>query len=224
MAGSLNSISVTLSPSASVVQRIARWDAGRWATSRRGCPRATGRGRNMARCRAEADRIGIAVGRWCVRARERTAIVPLVAASRRLPPRDRLPYSAGIMTGKIHVGIGGWTFEPWRGVVLSRRPHPEARAGVCQPQAHLDRDQRHLLFELQAGELGQVARRDAGRLRLRGEGLALLHQPPRAGRGRRIGAALRRRRGWSSWRTGWGRSTGSSWAPRSSIPRTSRPS
>jgi len=21
------------------------------------------------------------------------------------------------MTGKIHIGIGGWTYEPWRGVL-----------------------------------------------------------------------------------------------------------
>ena len=96
------------------------------------------------------------------------------------------------MSGKIHIGIGGWTFEPWRGVFYPEGLHAEARAGIRQPQAHLDRDQRHLLFDLQAGELGQVARRDARRLRLRGEGLALLHQPPRAGRGRRVGRAVHR--------------------------------
>ena len=70
------------------------------------------------------------------------------------------------MAGKIFVGIGGWTFEPWRGVF-----YPD------------DLTQKR--------ELGQVARRHARRLRLRGESLAFLHQPPRAVRGGRIGAALR---------------------------------
>src|SRR5688572_23567031 len=59
--------------------------------------------------------------------------------------------------------------------LLSGGPDAKARARIRQPQAHIDRDQRHLLFELQAGELGEVAGRDARRLRVRDEGLALLH-------------------------------------------------
>ena len=36
------------------------------------------------------------------------------------------------MAGKIYVGIGGWTFEPWRGVFYPEGPDPEARAGICR--------------------------------------------------------------------------------------------
>ena len=60
------------------------------------------------------------------------------------------------------------------------------RSSWTSPRAIFDRHrgQRHLLFQLQAADLRQVARRDAGRLRLRREGLPLLHQPQGAGRRR----------------------------------------
>ena len=29
------------------------------------------------------------------------------------------------MTHPIHIGIGGWTFEPWRGVFYPDGPDPE---------------------------------------------------------------------------------------------------
>ena len=48
-------------------------------------------------------------------------------------------------------------------------------SSLCGGASHLDRDQRHLLPDPGAGELRQVARRDARRFRLRGEG------PPRRG-------------------------------------------
>ncbi len=61
------------------------------------------------------------------------------------------------MSGKIYVGIGGWTFEPWRGPFYPEGLTQKRELEYAEPQAHLDRDQRHLLFELQARELGQVA-------------------------------------------------------------------
>ena len=48
-------------------------------------------------------------------------------------------------SSQIRVGVGGWTFEPWRGDVLPRRAGAEARARICEPPPHLYRDQRHLL-------------------------------------------------------------------------------
>ena len=84
------------------------------------------------------------------------------------------------MGGKIYVGIGGWTFEPWRGVFYPEKLSQKRELEYASRAAHLDRDQRHLLFDLQARQLEEVARRDARRLRVRGEGLALLHQPPGA--------------------------------------------
>src|SRR6478672_9123183 len=63
---------------------------------------------------------------------------------------------------------------------LSKRPAAEARARIRQPAPDLDRDQWYLLLDLQARKLGEMARRDAGELRVLGEGVALLHQSPRA--------------------------------------------
>ena len=41
------------------------------------------------------------------------------------------------MSGKIYVGIGGWTFEPWRGVFYPKGLTPEARARIRESPAHL---------------------------------------------------------------------------------------
>ena len=85
----------------------------------------------------------------------------------------------------IRVGIGGWTYEPWRGTFYPDRPEARRRAPLRRAQAHLDRDQRHLLPDAVGGELRQVARRDAGRFRLRGEGPPRRGQQEGARRGRR---------------------------------------
>ena len=63
----------------------------------------------------------------------------------------------GTPAGKIRIGVGGWTYEPWRGRVLSQRPAAGARARICGLETDLDRDQRHLLRVAEAGELHQVA-------------------------------------------------------------------
>ena len=93
--------------------------------------------------------------------------------------------------------------------VLSQGPAAGARARTCQPQAHRDRDQRHLLPHPEAGELPQVGGRDAGRFRVHAQGAALRHPPPRAGGGRRIDRALLRERRAGARRTSSGRSCGS---------------
>ena len=62
------------------------------------------------------------------------------------------------MTAPIRIGIGGWTFEPWRGVFYPEGLGAKARTGVRLPRPDLDRDQRHLLFDLQARQLAQMAR------------------------------------------------------------------
>ena len=73
-----------------------------------------------------------------------------------------------------------------------RRSWRSEGAGLRQPPADLDRDQRHLLRLAEARELPQMGARDAGRLRLHRQGLALRHQPPGAGGGRRLDRALLR--------------------------------
>ena len=98
------------------------------------------------------------------------------------------------MSPSIRVGVGGWTYEPWRDNFYPAG-WPQARElEYASRQLTRDRGQRHLLQLAEAGHLRQVARRDAGRLRVLAQGHALRHQPARAGRGRRVGAALRRQR------------------------------
>ena len=128
------------------------------------------------------------------------------------------------MTGRIRVGVGGWTFEPWRGAFYPEGLAQKRELEYASRKLTVDRDQRHLLRLAEAGELPQVARRDAGRLRLRPEGPALRHQPPRAGGGRRVDRPLLRQRRAGARTTSSARSTGSSWRPRSSTPTTSPPS
>ena len=93
------------------------------------------------------------------------------------------------MSPSIRVGVGGWTFEPWRdNFYPAGWPHAR-ELEYASRQLTRDRGQRHLLQLAEARHLRQVARRDARRLRVLAEGLALCHQPARAGRGRRIGAS-----------------------------------
>ena len=90
----------------------------------------------------------------------------------------------------IRVGIGGWTYEPWRGVFYPAGPAAGGRALLRQPQAHGDRDQRHLLRHAEAGELPQMGGRDAGRFRVLPQGPALRDEPLEPRRGRAVDRAL----------------------------------
>src|SRR5437588_6332978 len=78
--------------------------------------------------------------------------------------------------------------------VLSRRASAEAGTRICEPAADLDRDQRHLLRIAEAGELRQMARGDAGELRILAERHPLRHEPQGAGRSRLLDRALLRQR------------------------------
>ena len=84
-------------------------------------------------------------------------------------------------SGEIRVGIGGWTFEPWRGVFYPK--------GLPQAQ-ELDYASQHLTsIEINGTYYGtqkpesfrKWAREVAGRLRVLGQGPALRHQSPGAG-------------------------------------------
>ena len=93
-------------------------------------------------------------------------------------------------SGKIRVGIGGWTYEPWRGEFYPKRTAACARADLCQRAPDQHRDQRHLLPHAIARHLRQVGEGDAGRLRVLREGRALRHQPQGARGSRRVGRSL----------------------------------
>src|SRR5437762_786783 len=89
-------------------------------------------------------------------------------------------------SGHIYIGVGGWTFEPWRGGVLSGKTCAGERAFLRRVEADLDRDQRHLLRLAKTGEFSQMGARGAGWFCVLAEGTSFCHQPPRAGRGRRF--------------------------------------
>ena len=111
---------------------------------------------------------------------------------------------------QIRIGIGGWTYPPWRGVFYPDKLAAGERARICVAPARRDRDQRHFLRPPEAEELGDMGEDRARRLPVRDQGLALLRDALEAGRGRARGSAISsprasRRSGRSS-----GRSCGSS--------------
>ncbi len=103
----------------------------------------------------------------------------------------------------IRVGIGGWTFPPWRGVFYPPGLPQCAGAWLCQRAADLDRDQRHLLRRTEAGELRTLARGHAGRLRLRRQGRPGDDPPEGTGRyrggGRPLSWLRHHRTGGEAW-------------------------
>ena len=63
----------------------------------------------------------------------------------------------GTPAGKIRIGVGGWTYEPWRGSFFPKGlPHAKELA-ICRLETDLDRNQRHLLRLAEARELHEVA-------------------------------------------------------------------
>ena len=58
--------------------------------------------------------------------------------------------------GDIRVGVGGWTFAPWRGVFYPDGLPQKDELAYMSRHADGDRDQRHLLRLAEAGELPQV--------------------------------------------------------------------
>src|SRR5712671_4714247 len=98
---------------------------------------------------------------------------------------SKTPMAASKNSEKIYIGVGGWTFAPWRGVLSGEADAGEG-AGIRGVETDLDRDQRHLLRLAEAGELSQMGARGARWGRVLGEGAALRHQPPRAGGSRRF--------------------------------------
>ena len=146
---------------------------------------------------------------------------PSSPGSRRAPPMRRCSRPSAAAKPMIRVGIGGWTFEPWRGVFYPDEPAAGEGAGIRQPRRDRDRGQRHLLFGLQAARpspSGATRRPTASSSPSRPGASAPTARcwPRRASR-----SASSWARGSSSSATSSARSCGSSWPPRSSTPRIS---
>ena len=76
--------------------------------------------------------------------------------------------------GKIRIGIGGWTYPPWRGVFYPEKLPQAKELRICDEADGRDRDQRDLLRPAEAEELGSVGEGRSGRVPVRDQGLALL--------------------------------------------------
>ena len=87
--------------------------------------------------------------------------------------------------GTIRVGIGGWTYRAMARGLLSRRPAAEARTRICVAAAGAIEINATFYCAPEPEELGNLGERCARRLPVRGQGLALLRDPPEAGRRRR---------------------------------------
>ena len=117
----------------------------------------------------------------------------------------------------MRIGISGWRYPGWRGTSIPRGCR-SAASWSTPPAAQLDRDQRLVLLAAAAVELRGLARGDARRLRVRGQGRPL-HHPHEEAR-----ATSRRRWRTSSPRACWrsatssGRSSGSSRRSSASTP------
>ena len=101
-------------------------------------------------------------------------------------PHSRVsPVQRRMSGGQVRIGIGGWTYPPWRGVFYPDRL-PQARELEYASRAvRRDRDQRDLLRPAKPEELGSLGECRARRIPVRDQGLALLRHSPQARRRRR---------------------------------------
>ena len=64
-------------------------------------------------------------------------------------------------SGHIRVGVGGWSYAPWRGVFYPKGLKQADELCLRHEQAHLDRDQRHPLPPAKPEELPHLGRHRA---------------------------------------------------------------
>ena len=90
-------------------------------------------------------------------------------------------------SGRIRVGISGWTYAGWRGDFYPTGLVHRLELAYAAERLELDRGERLVLLAAAARVVPLLARADARRLRLLGQGRAL-HHAPEATRGRRDAA------------------------------------
>ena len=96
----------------------------------------------------------------------------------------------GAKSGKIRVGIGGWTFEPWRGEFYPKGlPHARELTYASERLTSIEINGTFYRTQI-ARHLRQVGQGDAGGLRVLREGRALRHQPQGARGSGGIGRSL----------------------------------
>ena len=94
--------------------------------------------------------------------------------------------------GKIRVGIGGWTFEPWRGVFYPKGlPHAKELEYASRKLTTIEINGTFYRTQTPA-TFAKWAARGARRLRVLGQGSALCGEPRRAGGGGRLHQAVPR--------------------------------
>ena len=65
------------------------------------------------------------------------------------------------MAGTIRLGTAGWVFEPWRKSFYPEGLKQKDELAYSSRAARQYRDQRHLLFAPEGGELRELGRPDA---------------------------------------------------------------
>ncbi len=96
--------------------------------------------------------------------------------------------------GTIRVGIGGWTYPPWRGVFYPDKLAAGEGARICLARTQRDRDQCDLLRPPKPEKLGSLGERRPRRLPVRRQRIALLRDPFEARRGGPRGSAISSRK------------------------------
>ena len=105
---------------------------------------------------------------------------------------------------RIRVGVGGWTYEPWRDNFYPKGlPHAQELSYASRQLTAIEVNGTYY-STFKPRDLQQVARRDARRLHVLAQGLALRDQPQAAGDGGRFDQALRRQRHRPNWATSSG--------------------
>ena len=88
-------------------------------------------------------------------------------------------------TGTIYAGIGGWTYEPWRGVFYPKGlPHARELEYAAQQLTSIEIN--GTFYRTQTPKTSANGHRSAGRIYICAQRPALRRQPARAGGGRKL--------------------------------------
>ena len=121
-------------------------------------------------------------------------------------------------SGKIRAGMGGWTFEPWDTSFYPDKLSKAKQLNYASRQVPTIEVNGTYYSTFKPPTFAKWASEAPDGFVFSLKGNPLRHQPPRAGRGRRVRAALPRVGRRRSSATSSGRSSGSSRRPKNSTP------